>query len=347
MTVTIYEGDCRKVLPTLAENSVHCCVTSPPYWGLRNYGTDRQIGMEAEVQAYIDTLVAVFAEVRRVLRPDGTLWLNLGDCYTGSGKGGHSSRIRSENWQPSYGKAHMPAGLKPKELVGLPWRVAFALQADGWYLRSDIIWHKPNPMPESVKDRPTRAHEFIFLFSKSRQYAYDYHAIREPLKDSSIARVQQDVAQQEGSDRAHAGGKTNGRMKAVVYGGKKHEGYGTTRHSGNAWEPQQSGGLVNKKSVWTVATCGLKEAHFATFPPKLIEPCIKAGCVERGVVLDPFFGAGTTALVAERLNRDCIGIELNGGYIGIARKRLEEDSGMFADIHVIPSPDPASHSIAA
>lgn len=342
MTVTIYSGDCRNVLPGLADDSVDCCVTSPPYWGLRNYDADRQIGMETSVQEYIDTLVAVFSEVRRVLRPDGTLWLNLGDCYTGSGKGGHSGRIRSENWQPSYGKTAIPMGLKPKELVGLPWRVAFALQADGWYLRSDIVWHKPNPMPESVKDRPTRAHEFIFLFSKSRHYHYDHAAIREPLKESSTSRMQQNVADQEGSDRAHAGGKTNGRMKAVVYGGNKHTGYGTTRHSGNAWKPE---GLANKKSVWTVATCGLKEAHFATFPTRLIEPCIKAGCIEGGVVLDPFFGAGTTALVAERLNRNCIGVELNGDYIGIAKKRLEEDSGMFANVHIAHAPD-AAHSIA-
>lgn len=356
VTVTIHQGDCREVLTRLENGSVHCCVTSPPYWGLRNYGVDRQIGMEADLRDYIDALVGVFAEVKRILRPDGTLWLNLGDCYTGSGRGGHSKKIRSANWQPSYGKSKTPARLKPKELVGLPWRIAFALQADGWYLRSDIVWNKSNPMPESVKDRPTRAHEFIFLLTKNQRYYYDYHAIREPLKDSTAARLMQNIEQQEGSGRAHAGGKTNGKMKAVVFGGaNKHEGYGTTRHSGKEWTPDMAGGgtgmvghkgyfkedgtptcgvLVNKKSVWTVATCGLKEAHFATFPPKLIEPCIKAGCPEGGIVIDPFFGAGTTGLVASRLGRHCVGIELNPDYARLAHKRLMEDGGMFEEVHL-------------
>jgi DNA modification methylase len=352
MTISLLHGDCLQVLRSLAADSVHCCVTSPPYWGLRDYGADRQIGREETPEEYVAALVAVFREVRRVLRHDGTLWLNLGDSYAGSGKGGQSEEKRSKHWQPEYAsRAVVPTGLKLKDLVGIPWRVAFALQADGWYLRSEIIWHKPNPMPESVTDRPTTAHERIFLLSKEPQYYYDYDAIREPLAESSIERLSQDIENQEGSRRANGGAKTNGAMKAVYFGGEKGRNYTPEpgdpnfRHGSEQWgrEYAPKDGMRNKRTVWEVASMPFKEAHFAAYPPKLIEPCILAGCPREGMVLDPFFGAGTTGLVADRLQRHCTGIEINSEYVNIAAKRLAEEGGMFADIRYTP-PQEASHA---
>jgi DNA modification methylase len=288
MSWRIYNGDSLAILRQLPSESVHCCVTSPPYWGLRDYGVSGQLGLEATPEKYVANMVQVFREVRRVLRKDGTAWVNLGDCF------------------------------KDKQLMGIPWRVAFALQADGWYLRSDIIWSKLNPMPESVTDRPTKAHEYVFLLTKSQKYHYDQDAIREPLAASSIARLGQNVVSQAGSDRANGGRKTNGPMKAVCFGGNKRNGGAT--YSGNLWESDGKG--ANKRSVWEIPTTPYPEAHFAVYPEKLVEPCILAGCPEGGMVLDPFCGSGTTLAVTQRLGRNSIGIELNPEYIKLAEKRL-------------------------
>jgi DNA modification methylase len=296
---------------------------------LRDYGVEGQLGLESTPEEYVTKMVEVFREVKRVLKPEGTLWLNLGDSYASVHTGGHKSakatvgsnkegiqEIRQSKAQPET------YGLKQKDLVGIPWRVAFALQADGWYLRQDIIWHKPNCMPESVKDRCTKAHEYIFLLSKSPKYYYDAEAIAEPVAQSTIDRLAQDIDSQVGSDRVP--GKTNGTMKAKPprYGGNKYtanpEIFNRTK-SGNAYDfrPRR-----NKRSVWRVSTTPFKEAHFATFPEKLIEPCILAGCPVGGIVLDPFMGAGTTAVVAWKHNRNYIGFEINPDYVAIAEKRL-------------------------
>lgn len=335
MTVTIRHGDCREVLATLPADSVNCCVTSPPYWGLRDYGMDGQIGREDTPDAFVAEMVAVFREVRRVLRDDGTLWLNLGDTYQNAK--GQSGGVDPK--QPARRHGLRPndvsiPGLKPKDLIGVPWLVAFALRIDGWYLRQDIIWSKPNPMPESVQDRCTKSHEYLFMLSKSARYHYDIDAIKEPMSLSSVTRLAQDVENQIGSDRVP--GKTNGPMKAV---GKadKQRGHGR-RHAGftERWDAmeraEQCSGMRNRRSVWTVATQPFSDAHFATFPPELIEPCIKAGCPVGGVVLDPFGGAGTTGMVADRLGRDAILIELNPEYAAMAERRIHGDAGMFAEV---------------
>jgi DNA modification methylase len=298
----IYTGDAVSILRTLPDKSVNCCVTSPPYWGLRDYGVDGQIGLEQTPEEYVERLVNVFREVRRVLRDDGTLWLNLGDSYATNTQAGNKvfGNLEFNKNRPSRAATKtatktIPEGLKPKDLVGIPWRVAFALQMDGWYLRSDIIWHKPNAMPESVKDRPTKAHEYIFLLSKSERYYYDANAIREPLARPDLI-----------------GQKRN-------YGAKEYTRPDKTRQGVPYANPLGR----NKRTVWTVSTKPFKEAHFAVFPPDLVEPCILAGCPEGGIVLDPFMGAGTTALVAMQNNRNYIGIELNPSYVEIAERRLE------------------------
>ena len=309
MTIKILNGDCRDVLKTLPDQSVHTCVTSPPYFGLRDYGHAGQMGLEPTPDEFVSELVNVFREVRRVLRDDGTLWLNLGDSYAGSGKGRNGDGSPNVDLQSKQAtsagtiignliKSKTP-DCKPKDLIGIPWRVAFALQADGWYLRQDIIWHKPNPMPESVTDRCTKAHEYIFLLSKSPKYYFDHEAIKEPVAASSIIRLTQpNISAQVGSNRVPF--KTNGTMKAV----------GNTE-------------MRNKRSVWTVTTKPFKSPHFATFPQDLIEPCILAGCPEGGTVLDPFGGAGTTGLVAKRNNRNAILIELNSEYVEIIKNRTD------------------------
>lgn len=292
-----------------------------------------------------------------VMRADGVAWVNMGDSYaTGAGKvvnhpgggkqgtgwrgtrGGHEGKHGYSEDQRGTGAITQPNrlpidGLKPKDLCGMPWRLAFALQADGWYLRQDIIWAKPNPMPESVTDRCTKSHEYIFLLSKSERYYYDARAIQEPFTESSIARLAQpNLEQQAGSDRAP--GKTNGPMKAC--GPSSYRGSTFTKGKSAAVKPTVSQGERteaegrNKRSVWSVATQPFKEAHFATFPPALIEPCILAGCPPGGTVLDPFFGAGTTGLVSDRLQRHCIGIELNANYIDMARKRINGETPLFA-----------------
>ena len=338
MSISLRRGDCRDVLPTLPDKSVHCCVTSPPYFGLRDYGVAGQIGLEPTPDAFVAEMVAVFAEVRRVLRDDGTLWLNLGDSYAGSGKGRNADGSHQEGGKQGTNKGTINGSLvkmsaldcKPKDLIGIPWRVAFALQADGWYLRQDIIWSKPNPMPESVTDRCTKAHEYIFLMSKSSRYFYDAAAIAEDVAQSTVERLSQpNLENQIGSDRVP--GKTNGNMKAVFRPSGDY-GNGAGRNDG---DNHPSGGWQsvtrNKRSVWEVATQPFSEAHFATFPPALIEPCIKAGCPIDGTVLDPFGGAGTTGMVADRLGRNAILIELNPEYAAMAERRFRNDAGMFAE----------------
>jgi DNA modification methylase len=402
MAIQILIGDCREKLQELPDASVHCCVTSPPYFGLRDYGTaqwaggnpecdhlgkphstqagfneryfgkpsetdkqgalrepfksvcgkcgatriDRQMGLEPTPDEFVAGMVDVFREVRRVLRDDGTLWLNIGDSYASDAKGSGGTKVSASILQ---GKSHAGAersiarqgmtvrkikhGLKQKDLIGIPWLLAFALRADGWYLRQDIIWSKPNPMPESVRDRCTKAHEYLFLLSKGPRYYYDAEAIAEPVTLSAVARLSQNVEAQLGSERVP--GKTNGRMKAV---GRATKGYTAEAYDTPQSEPRGSKSdfgdfeTRNKRSVWEVATQPFSEAHFATYPPALIDPCILAGCPKGGTVLDPFFGAGTTGLVADRLGRNCIGVELNPEYASIAQRRLKADSPLFAKV---------------
>jgi DNA modification methylase len=299
--VRILHGDALTILKTLSDESVNCCVTSPPYWGLRDYGVEGQLGLERTPEEYVAKMVEVFREVKRVLRDDGTLWLNLGDSYCGS-NGNRNAACTDDNWkrgghiENGYKKPQsIIEGLKPKDLVGIPWMVAFALRADGWYLRQDIIWKKPNPMPESVTDRCTKAHEYIFLMSKSQRYFYDAAAIAEDVvnekwKFDGAKRIERVAA---------TGGAISGGTGDVVSGGP-------TR---------------NKRSVWTVSTAPFPGAHFATFPPKLIEPCILAGCPIGGTVLDCFGGSGTVGMVAENNGRNSILIELNQKYCEMAKKK--------------------------
>jgi site-specific DNA-methyltransferase (adenine-specific) len=306
-------GDVRERLKELPDQSVNCCVTSPPYWGLRDYGNDGQIGLEQTPDAFIAELVSVFSEVKRVLRDDGTLWLNIGDSYASFRDGkatpdttrGTSLGTLVDKGKASNRKASTFANtpIKHKDLVGIPWMLAFALRADGWYLRQDIIWHKPNPMPESVRDRCTKAHEYIFLMSKSPKYYFDSEAMKEPSTNL---------------------GKTK-----IRFGGNKYGDSDDPKHATKSGNEYTDTGFRNKRSVWSVTTRPFKGAHFATFPPALIEPCILAGCPEGGTVLDPFFGAGTTGLVAQRHNRKWIGCELNPEYAAIAQARIESESTLF------------------
>ena len=305
MTVTIHVGDCLQTLRSLLSESVNTCVTSPPYFGLRDYGHDGQIGLEQTPDEFVAKLVEVFREVRRVLRDDGTLWLNLGDSYGSAGGNTHAgfnARYHgTQSVEDKQGRAldgvtdrTVSTGLPAKNLIGIPWRVAFALQADGWILRQDIIWHKPNPMPESVKDRCTKAHEYIFLLSKGPRYYFDSEAMREPAIYP-------------------AGTK-----------GAKGSAERAAQHGVNSRPPEYKvyDGFRNRRSVWTVTTKPFKGAHFATFPPDLIEPCVLAGSPPGGVVLDPFGGSGTTGLVADRHGRDAILCELNPAYAAMARERI-------------------------
>jgi len=356
-------GDCREVLAALPAESVQTVVTSPPYFGLRDYGTgewvggdaacdhreghqtgrvtpaskngmdvanvtrwstcgrcgavreDRQIGLEATPEEFVDALVAVFREVRRVLRSDGTLWLNLGDSYATRWSSRRSDGGRA-GLAPGVDRARHhapPAGYKNKDLIGIPWMVAFALRADGWYLRSEIVWAKPNPMPESVTDRPTRAHEQIFLLTKRPSYYFDAQAIREP----AVSPFDDGATWEE----RKAAGATWGNVENPKSGGGTQRavlGAGVSAHLGD-------GRTRNRRDVWTVATRPFADAHFATFPPDLIEPCVLAGAPRGGVVLDPFAGAGTTGLVAVRAGREFVGVELNPDYAALARERIETD----------------------
>mgnify|MGYP003641631452 CR=1 FL=1 len=304
--LSLYYGNNIDVLKTIEADSVDCVVTSPPYWGLRDYGTSEQLGLEPTPEEYVANMVKVFQEIHRVLKPSGTVWLNLGDSYAGSNSDKYSAPNKntlSAKMGQTYGgieksiKAKVP-GLKPKDLIGIPWRVAFALQADGWYLRSDIIWQKPNPMPESVKDRPTKSHEYIFLLTKSKKYYYDADAIKEPA-------VSQDNYKRDRDNPDHKFNNTPGRTEMS---GLKDNKY---KHR-------------NKRDVWSISTKPYKEAHFAVFPEEIPMNCIKAGSPKDGVVLDPFAGSGTTLKVALGLGRKAIGIDINTEYLDLCIKRCNE-----------------------
>lgn len=322
-------GNALDELKRMEAESIDCCVTSPPYYNLRDYGIDGQIGLEKTPEEYISKLVDVFREVRRILKKDGTLWIVIGDSYAGSGKGKNDTHTTNKGNKGSKNNSALQgnfrnAEIKPKDLIGIPWLLAFALRNDGWYLRQDIIWHKPNCMPESVKDRCTKSHEYIFLLSKIPKYYFDGEAISEPIADSTVKRCSQNIAAQKGSDRQP--GKSNGNMKACLprYRGRKYtenpdKFYRTKSHNMYDFRPRR-----NKRDVWSVSTCGFKGAHFAVFPEKLIEPCVLAGCPNGGTVLDPFCGSGTTGVVAAKNNRNFIGIELNPEYAELARKRISD-----------------------
>lgn len=339
MTVRIINSDVLDGLRSLPDESVHCVVTSPPYWGLRDYGVAGQIGLEPTHVEFIGRLVDVFREVRRVLRNDGTLWLNMGDSYAGAwgaqsrgddypGTLDHPSRrtisarqiAAHPNGTTKTGSLKRTPGLKPKDLMGMPWRLAFALQDDGWWLRQDIIWAKPNPMPESVTDRCTKAHEYLFLITKAERYHFDADAIAEVcLKTGTEAHL-------SGGSGVRAGTREGLRKRPSVAKG----GFGGK--AANSEQPafRAVRDMRNKRSVWTVPTVPFTEAHFATFPPELPEICIKAGCPPGGTVLDPFSGAGATALVADRLQRHAIGIELNPDYVAMSLRRIHGDAPLFA-----------------
>ena len=308
----IYNMDWIEGLNLLDNNSIDCCITSPPYWGLRDYGQDDQLGLEKTPDDYVAKMVLGFREVKRVLKPEGTLWLNLGDSYSKSesNNGGYSEKstlsgftnpnTKGRQANESCNKRKLNHGCKPKDLVGIPWMVAFALRNDGWYLRQDIIWHKPNPMPESVRDRCTKSHEYIFLMSKSSKYYYNNEAIREPIKTSNKGYISARARTAQGA----LGGKNKHNMERRDYEDIKG---------------------ANKRSVWTITTKPFKDAHFAVFPEDLIRPCILAGCPKDGIILDPFMGAGTTALVSIKEQRNFIGIELNSEYIKIASDRIQPE----------------------
>lgn len=324
-----YCGDALEVLRSLKADSIHTCVTSPPYYNLRDYGTPGQIGMEETPEEYAGKLVEVFREVRRVLRPDGTMWVNIGDSY--ATRSGAQPPTNTRN-KLGHTEKHPPGGYKYKDLIGVPWLLAFALRADGWYLRQDIVWNKSNCMPESVRDRCTKSHEYIFLLSKSPKYYFDAEAISEPIAGTSTKRYLQNLERQKGSTRQP--GKTNGAMKAALprFGGEKYgdSGAGENRtKSGKVYVPTLR---RNKRDVWTVSTSRFKGAHFATFPEKLITPCILAGCPEGGTVLDPFMGSGTTGAVAKRLRRGFCGIEINPEYYKMAAERIAATAVEFEQI---------------
>lgn len=315
----IITGDALEALRHLPDGCVSTCVTSPPYFGLRDYGAAEQIGLEQTPEEYVEKLVEVFREVRRVLRDDGTLWLNIGDSY--ATRSGSQPPTNTRN-SCGHTEKKVPSGYKYKDLIGIPWMLAFALRADGWYLRQDIIWQKTNCMPESVRDRCTKSHEYIFLLSKMPRYFFDAGAISEPIAGSSTKRYLQNIEAQKGSDRQP--GKTNGSMKAVLprFGGGKY-GDDTREESRTKSGAEYVPTLRrNKRDVWAVSTAGYKGAHFATFPEKLVLPCILAGSRPGDVVLDPFAGSGTTGVVAVKEGRDFIGVELNPEYSEMCERRI-------------------------
>lgn len=322
----VFLGDSLSWLRQMPDESVHCVVTSPPYWGLRDYGVDGQMGIERTFPDYVVGMRQLFTEVKRVLRNDGTLWLNLGDTYAGSwgaqsrpeksNYGDQGISANSMNNHPKglrTGSKDRYPGIREKSLIGIPWRVAFALQEDGWILRSDIIWHKPNPMPESVIDRPTKSHEYLFLFSKSERYYYDSNAVKEPAVGKTAHDLTGSGYEAPGQtpnrgNRKRLATQTYSRHRSSVPGGQDLRA-----------EPD---GKRNRRTVWTIPTSPYKGAHFATFPPALVEPCILAGCPAGGMVLDPFAGSGTTLAVAKRLGRMAIGFELNPEYVKLAEERI-------------------------
>ena len=378
MTVHILRGNCVELMAAMPEQSVHCCVTSPPYWGLRDYGTapliwpaisysplaglpecvhvpamDASLGLEPTLEAFIGHMLLVFREVRRVLRDDGTCWVNMGDSYAGSRCGGNSDAITGEGRDEAVtAKQKMRTasrrrdnepiprsdvrvlGLKPKDLCMQPHRLALALQADGWWVRQDVVWSKPNPMPESTRDRCTKSHEYVFHLAKAEHYYFDQDAILEPASPGTHARLsQKNLLAQAGSTRAHAGAKTNGPMKAVS---RKLANAGSGTKNNDSFDAAMAvmPEFRNKRSVWSVPTESFTGAHFATFPTKLIEPCILAGCPPGGTVLDCFGGSGTTGMVADRLQRNAVLCELNASYVQLAEQRVRGDAGLFAEVQV-------------
>lgn len=351
MSVKIYVDDALARLRQLPDSSVNCVITSPPYWGLRDYGIAGQLGLEATPEKHITALVKVFREVKRVLKPDGTLWVNYGDTYASSVNGRPAAEVVNDNRTFRDKPFSTVVGrLKPKDLVGLPWLLAFALRDRlGFYLRSDIIWHKPNCMPESAKDRPAKAHEYLFLFSKSPRYYYNYAAVREPVAANdngieqhpnalSFARIVNEPELPGHSDSQHriTRGKGNSRsFRGGAYVHSQNFQNSAAMARKTAGNQENISGLRNRRTVWTIANRGFSEAHFATFPPELVRPCLLAGCPADGVVLDPFGGAGTVSLEAERQQKNSILIELNPAYAEIARRRIMADGGMFCQIDII------------
>lgn len=314
MNDTVLIGDALSLLKSVSDDFAQCCVTSPPYWGLRDYGVPGQLGREKTPEEYVVNIVAVFHEVRRVLAKTGTLWLNLGDSYTSRGRSSRATDRKNPIREDNY-RAPTPSGLKPKDLIGIPWMVAFALRADGWYLRSDIIWHKPNVMPESVTDRPTKSHEYLFLLSKSERYYYDSEAVRE----EAVGKTVHDLTGQGYSPPGQT--PSCGNRKAL-------HGPTYSRHRSSVPGGQDLRSVIdgkrNRRSVWTVPTAPFKGAHFATFPPALIEPCILAGSKAGDTVLDPFTGSGTTCALSKKLGRHYLGMELNANYTQLFNKRISE-----------------------
>lgn len=302
MNERILLGDALEQLRAIPSEIVHTCVTSPPYYNLRDYGTEGQIGNEASVEEYINTLVRIFREVRRVLRPDGTLWVNIGDSY--ATRSGNQPPTNTRN-SCGHTTKKPPSGYKYKDMIGIPWQLAFALRADGWYLRQDIIWNKPNCMPEAVKDRCTKSHEYLFLLAKSEHYYFDAQAIREP------------ATSKKGNARTFRGG-------GAYTGGRTHDNSAQVKRESHGNVENQTGHR-NKRDVWTISTNGFRGAHFAVFPEKLVEPCILAGCPAGGLVLDPFMGSGTTGVVAKRLGRDFVGVEINPDYVEMATARMASE----------------------
>lgn len=323
----IYQGNCLDIMPTLEKASFRCCVTSPPYWGLRDYGVAGQLGLEKTPEEYVAKMVTVFREVRRALCDDGTLWLNLGDSYAsgrgtchnpGGGATSLGKKRKDANAHPlDRGNRSIleASGIKPKDLVGIPWRVAFALQADGWYLRSDIVWAKPNPMPESVTDRPTKSHEYVFLMSKSAKYFFNQKEVREPCQSgpSDIRKMEESKDRIAGKHRFLVDPLSKASSSSKI-GRKRSVGDPSGR---------------NIRSVWTISTKSFKGAHFATFPPEIPEIGIKAGSEPGDTVLDPFVGSGTVGIVAEKLGRRFIGIELNSEYADMAERRINAVQPLF------------------
>jgi DNA modification methylase len=333
----LLKGHALDRLREMPDESVHCCVTSPPYWGLRDYGVDGQIGMEKTPAEYLANLVAVFAEVRRILRKDGTCWVNLGDSYCSTDKwGGGKSGNTGKHTVSDTGKvaswavrSKKPAilGVKPKDLMGMPWRLAFALQDDGWWLRQDIIWAKPNCMPGSQEDRCTSSHEYVFMFTKAANYWSDFDAIKTPPRESSLIRTAQNLQLQAGSHRANGGGKTNGPMKAVGVRVDKQRGH-SRAHAGfnDRWDAmdkdEQQSRPAMMRDVWFVPPASYDGAHFAVMPEEVARRCILAGCPEGGTVIDIFNGSGTTGLAALANRRHYLGIELNADYVAMSEERL-------------------------
>lgn len=318
---TILIGDALEKLRQIEDESVDCCVTSPPYYGLRDYGIDGQVGLEKTPEEYISRLVEIFREVRRVLKNDGTLWINVGDSYAGSGKGAANYPDSAKRSKQGTNKGMIGAkatttvttpGIKPKDMIGIPWMLAFALREDGWYLRSDIIWHKPNAMPESVKDRPTKCYEHIFLLAKSKHYYYDNDAVLVPARYDGRKETLNKGSSKYSDDTIVPGNN----QQSLHYAGRPHE----------RWRFKDGKPVKNRRDVWSVSTKPYRKAHFATFPPELIEPCILAGSRIGGTVLDPFIGSGTTAEVSQRLGRSCIGIELNPKYKDLIESRINDIS---------------------